>query len=494
MAALYDSASNGQEQQLAVTSTDPNGYFTFPCVDVLRASDGEPINPFVRAYYYSDSTQFNGVTAIIVRRSTLDEPIWTFDSNAIVACAGTDPNHSVLQMGSICPPSSNYGPNAAMYIYTTMLRGWDWLAQRLDFTNPNLVMNATAVRWTPMMWSESAMADTTGTIIDVAGAYEATGTYSPDELDENVLLHEYGHLIAHRYHFATSIVDTAKSHSLWTQSTVGNPPQASTAFAWSEGWADYFGVIASSTAAARTFTDIGIYSDSTTKDKFWGDLERGFAQTQNPLGNPTGSYSLNDSGATYEMTVAATLWDIFDASNDDQPPTGCSDAYAEDASHTFTLGAARGMTGTEKDILTFFSSYLNLHSGDLGPLCDLFCEHGLAPSQCNGGGGGGGGGGGQHDGGARTSGLARKVPSVWPEVDGTGAVRVLAFAAGADPARVDLFDVSGRRISTLWSGYVTVPGVPVRIPVPRSIGGSSMVFARLACSAGIASTRFVVIR
>jgi hypothetical protein len=113
----------------------------------------------------------------------------------------------------------------------------------------------------------------------------------PDEYDDLVLLHEYGHFWQYLYSRSDS---PGGSHS--SQSQVD--PQ----LAWGEGSATYFGNLAKGTSLYldTIATGIGVRSDIES-----------LASTV-PLGTSDGTQSGNHS----EALVSAVLWDLTDSTNE----------------------------------------------------------------------------------------------------------------------------------------------------------------------------------
>lgn len=129
----------------------------------------------------------------------------------------------------------------------------------------------------------------------ISNTINVQGTdYDPDEFDDPVLLHEYGHFVSANYAYDKNPGGT----HYWTS-------HISPQLAWSEGWANFF------SSAARNSQ---YYIDGS----IWGvmvfDLEL-----------PT-YYTTGDDN---EGAVASSLWDIFDSHNDgrDQLSDGIGDIW-----------------------------------------------------------------------------------------------------------------------------------------------------------------------
>lgn len=111
--------------------------------------------------------------------------------------------------------------------------------------------------------------------------YLTGGPTNPDEFDDDVILHEYGHLVLHKYSFDKS---PGGSHTWFTGTNAK--------LAWSEGWASFFN------AAVR---NTRYYVDHTAMSQGVVNLE---------------TIHLYAQGDTVEGAVAGSLYDIFDTSSD----------------------------------------------------------------------------------------------------------------------------------------------------------------------------------
>ncbi len=113
----------------------------------------------------------------------------------------------------------------------------------------------------------------------------------PDEYDDLILGHEYGHFVMHDYSTSNS---PGGSHS-------SNNQEIPT-LSWSEGWATFFGCasLGRSTYADTNATGMGVY----------------YSIESLPAGKPLGNKDGAMNGNLSEAIVAAVLYDFFDTSNE----------------------------------------------------------------------------------------------------------------------------------------------------------------------------------
>lgn len=171
----------------------------------------------------------------------------------------------------------------------------------------------------------------------ISNTINVQGTaYDPDEFDDPVLLHEYGHFVSANFAYDKNPGGT----HYWT-SHIG--PQ----LAWSEGWANFF---SSAVRNSQYYIDGSI----------WGvmvfDLEL-----------PT-SYVTGDDN---EGAVAGSLWDIFDSHNDgrDQLSGGIVDIWFV-MSHYFS----QSRRCVFRD---FYDGWIALGRAHLAEVQNIMLEHGI---------------------------------------------------------------------------------------------------------------------
>lgn len=365
------------DDTLAHSTTDANGYFTFPCVkNVDEDADGGLLDLYVRAYYRSDSTAFPfRVVPVTIRKQ--DDGVYTLDTAPVVNAQG-EPDHSIYDVGTQKPATTDYERNTAMHLYTVMFRGWDWVNARINTTNPDSAMMGATIHWA-WEWDQQQSYQLYGDIY-VQGHGHAE-TAEPDEWDDPILLHEYGHLVAYRFHF--------KAADSGPHDHTGQAACAADSLAWNEGWASFFGCATKAVNNADpTIKNVG-WDVNDTARKYWTfNHEDGWYRTYTPktvppyLDSLTSSARYNDQGALWEWPVAGALWDLYDNIRDNQPPVtplSCADTLIEDAGHTYSFAACRTYMPHPTTALLFYDAYRAQHgdSTTLARLGPLFCEHGI---------------------------------------------------------------------------------------------------------------------
>ncbi len=205
---------------------------------------------------------------------------------------------------------TDYGNRWALHLYKTLVDGWSYI--RNVVTPPEPIPHV-FVQWAPGFAPVGGTAyDPNRQTIQVDGQSDLT-SFSPDEIDDGILLHEYGHHLAYAFGFDFSA--TGADHSLEAvDGTLGD--------AWSEGWAHFFG------AAVRPWlggfrTDYGRSSTGLVRRRDYfaeGDSVVYYKMLTSPgLFDTTQvdtSYHVIGSGAQWEACVAGALWDIYDSRND----------------------------------------------------------------------------------------------------------------------------------------------------------------------------------
>jgi subtilisin-like proprotein convertase family protein len=146
----------------------------------------------------------------------------------------------------------------------------------------------------------------------VSGTYYQSNTIyingssnDPDEYDDGVILHEYGHFIADKYSYDKS---PGGVHSL-------DNTNQNIRLSWSEGWAGFF-----SSLCRNDPLLISVYKPDGQWQVFSINIET----------LDTSHYgSLRDisTGQDTEVAVSAILWDIFDNPNGDDDPLGLGAQY-----------------------------------------------------------------------------------------------------------------------------------------------------------------------
>lgn len=385
--ALYDVDADGSRDYLGVqTTTDAQGNFTFPCIDNVDEDEGGgPLDLQVRAFIQSDSSGFAQPSPPAIKPLTMldgNNAIWSFDSPIKWDCAGIDSTHWVVDFGTYKPADNDYAHNSMLHIYTVLLRGWDWVAGRVNSQNPGEVMGETRVHWAPnLLLSTSSIASGTGGDIWINGRPDHN-TFSPDEWDDQVLLHEYGHLVAGRYAFSDP-PSHGLAHYLDAEDDGANG-QPLPGLAWEEGWAHFFGCMTQAAGGSRYLYNFGWDADGSNKNRARYNMEDGWFWVERPINTilQGSQRQYNSQGMNWELPVSGTLWDIFDSASDNQSDKPCGESYGESSAHTQILAACRAMSSpVPLGVLRFYDMYKAQNPTIVTALRDVFCEHGIDVSQ-----------------------------------------------------------------------------------------------------------------
>lgn len=170
----------------------------------------------------------------------------------------------------------------AFNILDTVIRGSDKVKE-LNSSVPPLI----SVIWERGINSGTGYANNT---IVLNGSSD-----DPDEYDDSVILHEYGHFVADKYSYDHS---PGGGH----QSIDENQDIR---LSWSEGWATYFGGL---TRNNSKYVDIRYDKDTKIQITGWHDIEN--------LDSNAGSLSSFAQGQDTEVSVSSILWDIYDSTDD----------------------------------------------------------------------------------------------------------------------------------------------------------------------------------
>lgn len=210
---------------------------------------------------------------------------------------------------------------------------YDCLIQGSEYTRTLIGVDPYQCR---VAWAEG---NTNGTYFsNINNTIWLVGTgYDPDEFDDAVILHEYGHFVCANYAYDKS---TGGMHA-WTS-------HISQALAWSEGWANFF------SSAVRNNSH---YVDTT----IWGTMDL-------DLELPTDNVTNDDN----EGAVAASLWDIFDTHNDgrDQLSDGISNIW---------LVVSRSFTPFRRCVFRdFYDGWVTQGRTHLPEVQNILLEHGIS--------------------------------------------------------------------------------------------------------------------
>lgn len=235
---------------LGTTRSDENGYFYYDLAS-NKDTDGTGLDVYLHVSADTAEAKVTDVAGNTYFYETATQTDWP---------------GGALALGTITLALADSGP---WNIFDTALRGYDF-ARTQGVTPPQVT-----VAW--------AVGNKDGTYY-IPGASTIMllgGSNDPDEFDDPVILHEYGHFMEDKEAHSNN---PGGSHS-WTQAV-------SRTLAWSEGWATFF------SSATRNSP---YYFDYSLAGVLSLDLEL-------PTSNPRSDL--------VEGSVAASLWDIFDGHND----------------------------------------------------------------------------------------------------------------------------------------------------------------------------------
>lgn len=388
--AILDRQESGPDRLLGTTCTDDDGNFALALAsrydpEVGTFDDPHLIDVYARALLNVDEI-CAGIPAVTVKHWS-DTTTWVFDGPVRADVAGT-----LVDFGDISTPlgPSSYGIRSAMHIYETILGA----AQRMrgygfePVTYPVTGRWNAFVRWEPGGESYAnynlslALADT---LFFVGARYLTNNPFTPDEWDDYVLLHEYGHLLARKGGFSYvyppgyPVDSTCGRHGL-AQPIMCPPGTPSHGLGWEEGWCMFVAALLDSGGPDPVVWDRGYGVD----DSLWirkHDLEDGNGflgaiSNSTPLTYP----SVNDSGPAFQEANAGALWDWIDPVDDDQNGDGCDDHLAEEFGRVVATLIADPAFPADS-LVKLYMAYQHRHlAGDLPrarALFEVLCEHGF---------------------------------------------------------------------------------------------------------------------
>jgi len=434
-----DGAQTSSDQIMAVATTNASGQFTFPAIENrdTNADQGQ-LDLYVRASFQADSACV-GNRAIRVVNASLTT--WAYASGTV-----SNVSNGAVSLGTIKP--LDYGRRSALHIYDTVLRGYTWAKAR---GGTPLHAWPVTVRWEPGL-AAGPFYQPADTLITIPGLPRTQfGDLRPDEWDDDVLLHEYGHHLAHL--FASDYPGLNARHtpsredSCFGDANGSGPFQSACgALAWKEGLAHFLSCAMKPTPASLR-ENWAVNTNWSTTDFLNMDLENG-ATSLNSLALPGSPY--NDQGWTWEVPIAGTLWDIFDSPVDSHHGAGCVDSLADGIGRTWdvlTNHPANTMYTIDDFYTLFCSRYFPGNVSLARIMGKLFCEHGMqAAGSCG-----------------IVSAESGAVGPQWIRASPNpvlGTTRIkFAVAGGEAPAEVAVavYDVSGRRVRSLLRDRVA-PG------------------------------------
>ena len=285
--SLYDEDA-GEDELLGGGSTDGYGYYSIGPVWNID-DEGGTQDVYVRLYAEA-STEYLPSSAVRVIDST--GALWSFETPVVQDVYGGDYDMEPWR----CPPEDD----GAYHIYEVILGGYDWVRALPGSPEPSQV----TVRWFPGQKVGTSY-DPSEHWIYVRGD-SSVPEYAPDEWDDGIILHEYGHFIADIFDFLSPV----GGQHWWDEKY---DPRLS----WNEGWAHYFACAVMNT---ESYLDTRFDGEAIEFD-----LETGIAS----FTDGTPPCFANALGESCEASVGGALWDVFDAIDDDQEGDGIGDNLSD---------------------------------------------------------------------------------------------------------------------------------------------------------------------
>jgi CARDB len=308
---LYDWDSPTKADLLAWTSvTNDSGAFVFPAVVNTDdpSTDQSYLDLFVRVKYQSNESCWNSQYAsnyfIHIKRPSTDST-WQYDSGGYA-----DVTDSTLNVGVLRPMDE--GNRTALHLLNTIIdQGWSPIR---DNTPANEPIPGVSVWYEPGFTHPTWYSDDSIAVF-VQGDNDSS-SLAPDGWDNQVVLHEYMH------HIVRNIAGEQPGGGHLITALLSD-----TAFAWSEGFASFFGAALGDkpwTPGYGKITNFGRGPGGTLTLLYW-DIEKDSVRWYDPnLSTIQYSFSVRRgnpvSGPHSEAAIAGALWDLYDAN--DEPGSG----------------------------------------------------------------------------------------------------------------------------------------------------------------------------
>lgn len=213
---------------------------------------------------------------VVVRDRSAERVVYSVRSEGFIADELTS-----LTVDLVASADSPAG--GAMNILHTVMRGFDLIRRHTQVLSPQLIY-----RWQPLRGFDCGSCYS-GDVISLGGQ-----AADPDEYDDDIILHEFGHYFSHRFSRDSS---PGGSH---------NGDKTEPTLAYGEGFATFFGsMVKGDPAYIDNYDDSHKYKNIESANE---DEEEYFGTQGNAL-----------DGDVSEYLVAAVLWDSFDAATDLEP-------------------------------------------------------------------------------------------------------------------------------------------------------------------------------
>lgn len=312
---------------------------------------------------------------------------------------------------------------------------------------------------------------------------------TPDEWDDGVVLHEYGHFLADLFHFEPTIPGAPPDgcpHDP-TMPAECPPGTPSVQFAWSEGWPHYLACMTQASPPTPIRRNTGARkSGSSWIDVRWYEMniETGSNAQDNGILLPS-----TNEGMDYEVANAGVLWDIYDNVSDNQNGDACADNMVDGFDHAWDV-TANHPSNPNWNLGFFYRLYWERYTQSNPTLdqqlTEVYCEHGIPASGGN----------------TVSAPELSSLPLAFGVAPSPARGPVmLTYAIPTDlgnvPVEIGVFDVAGRLIRRLQRGPVG-PGTHQVAWNGDDDGGrrtrSGIYFCRLTVADQKRLVRFVVVR
>jgi hypothetical protein len=456
-----DVGQGSADDTLAIVWVDGNGVFQSPPLLNYDADvGGGHLDIYVRQLFESREPCWNlAYTANkgIVSMRKHDWSRWYLETSTVI---------DVPSGATVFPDviATAYGECAALRIHDVLThKGWGWVKDHGGLTDSLVVLWEPGVEATTQtLYGVPGQANTPRRMT-INGAHKLV-TFGPDELDDAVLLHEYGHHVAFEHSFEGFDPET-------TPFSGPDAAQSNPIRSWREGWADFYGAFRQRYSSEGEFPIFRNTADSAGVSIFYTlDLERGLVFRGNPGGDSTLVAVANSAGPLWDVAVAGTLWDVYDSADDNPNVDSFADRWTDGIDRVWdTLVQTGAIDSTICSFQTSFDSLFNdveLQPDRFLQSRDVFREHGMRCST---------------DSLSILTGVevSRAAPHIRLSVvpNPVGSATDIRLRLAGDPGRrrvtMAIFDVAGRHVRTLvdgplmdgehrigWDGR-TAGGVPV---------------------------------
>jgi hypothetical protein len=253
------------------------------------------------------------------------------------------------------PPTVGHDWDGAWHIQKIVAYG----NQACQYAGGERPPNSSEAHWLTGRWPDTD-ADNSSEYGSWTIYIEGPGSTDPDEWDESVILHEYGHYLMD--HFATSppFDYCHDPGEVWPNCSHSFGSHEDPETAYLEGWANYF---QSATKRYKGMTNAHLYQETT-----WSaNLE-------------TDWHSTTTTWDDCEGAVAGILWDINDQPNDDQNSDGVGDLinmFHDEIHDTFSFYDPPGTHTNPWTIHEFWNGFTGLHTTVEDEVRRIYWEHGI---------------------------------------------------------------------------------------------------------------------